>query len=94
MLKIEIIRGEYYNVLSPDGSHGLAASGDTLEQAVQRTLDSNKRAVEKGYNAEKWLIVQKKWTRTRYRKSGEFVRESTHSEVVAVVNADGTVEYK
>lgn len=43
---------------------------------------------------EGWLIVETKWGRVFDRKTGDFIRETEHSEVVAIVNADNTVEYK
>ena len=93
-MKTKIIKGESYKVIAPSTSHGLSVGFCvTLEAAVERTLDSQKRAVEKGYNAERWLIVKNTWSRT-FDSKGEFLRESEHSEVVAKVNDDGTVEYK
>ena len=90
-MKTRIINGEGYEVIAPNTSHGLSIGYvTTLKAAIERTLDAEKRAVEKGYTRNRWFIVKNKWTRV-FDKNGEFVRENEHSEVVAVVNEDGTV---
>ena len=95
MLKIKVIEGKSYKVLAPNASHGLSIGFVvTAKEAVERTIASNKRAEERGYKGERWLIVETKWGRVFDRKSGDFVRETEHSEVIAVVNEDNTVEYK
>ncbi len=94
MLKVKVIEGKSYKVLAPNTSHGLNIGFVvTAEAAIARTLASQKRAVEQGYKAERWLIVETKWKRV-FDESGEFVREGEHSEVIAIVKDDGTVEYK
>lgn len=94
MLKIKIEKGTSYKVMSPDTSNSLKIGfAVTLKEAITRTLAAEKRAKDKGYDGERWLVVETKWSRV-YNKNGEFLRENVHSEVVAIVNADGTVEYK
>lgn len=94
MLKSKVINGKNYKVLAPNTSHGLSIGFVvTAEAAVARTVESNKRAVAKGYKGERWLVVETEWTR-EFTKDGEFLRESEHTEVVAIVNEDNTVEYK
>ena len=75
------------------GAGTSAAATETAEAAVAKTLESEKRAKEKGYSGDRWFIIETKWARV-FDKNGEFLRENEHSEVVAIVNADGTVEYK
>lgn len=94
MLKVKIERGTSYKVMSPDTSNSLKIGvAVTLEEAIARTLAAEKRAKEKGYDGERWLIVETKWSRV-YDKNGEFLRENEHSEVVAKVDEKGAVKVK
>ena len=93
-MKHTIYKGESYKVIAPNTSYGLDIGFVvTAEAAVARVRESQKRVVEKGYKAEKWLVVKTEWTHV-FSKDGEFLREGEHTEVVAIVNADGTAEYK
>ena len=93
-MKSKIYRGKCYKVIAPNMSHGLSIGyAETAEAAVAKTLESEKRAKEKGYSGDRWFIIETKWARV-FDKNDEFLRENEHSEVVAIVNADGTVEYK
>ena len=95
MLKVKVIEGKSYKVLAPNTSHGLSIGfAISVKEAVERTIASNQRAEEKGYKGERWLVVETNWGRVFDRKTGDFIRETEHSEVVAIVNADNTVEYK
>ena len=93
-MKSKTYKGTSFKVIAPNTSCGLSIGYvESATGAVARVLAVEKEAQEKGYSASRWFVIRTDWSRT-YNSKGEFLRESEHTEVAAIVNEDGTVEYK
>lgn len=90
---VKSYRGTSYSVVSPDGHYGLEIREDTnsVDEVVEQIRESNLRALSKGYEAKRWLVVINIWNK-EWTEDGEFLGEHRSSSVLCKVNEHGKIE--
>ena len=67
------IEDKSYDTIALSGSHRLMVSGESLESTRKEIDDSNRRAISRGYKAERWIITYRERCNL-YDDDGRFVR--------------------
>ena len=80
------MESDWYEVHSLKMDYGLLlnpSESDTIEHVREAIDRYNKRAIEKGYNAERYNICHKEWYRWK-ADDGSFLKDETILQLVEV----------
>ena len=75
--------GDRFNTMAIKGHHRLCVNGDTLESTRAEIDEANKRAIERGYKAEQWIITHQEWYRLE-DDDGNFVRAEEYEQAIEI----------
>ena len=75
--------GDRFDTMAIKGHYRLHVIGDSLESTRAEIDEANKRAIEKGYKAEQWIITHKEWYRLE-DDDGNFVRAEEYEQAIEI----------
>jgi len=78
--------GDRFNTMAIKGHSRLCVSGDTLESTREEIDRTNKRAIERGYKAEQWIITHQEWYRY-FDDDGNFVKSEEYEQAIEIYPA-------
>lgn len=75
--------GDRFNTMAIKGHNRLDVKGDTLESTRDEIDRANKRAIERGYKAEQWIITHQEWYRF-FDNDGNFVKSEEYEQAIEI----------